>query len=154
MKKDTSSPQTKSTYCMPFIQNSRECKLNYTDSQSVVVWRYRIKVRFYTWRQEKAPVCLHLAHKHVFMNVHGGVCVSRRQCVQTGLCVYQCAYEWVQTTHRGSSLCVSSPSAAPASLLPQIFCLSCLEISFFFSPSFYRSTVMRDQPFLYGSASS
>lgn len=111
-------------------------------------------IHVYTWRQEKAPVCLHLAHKHVFMNVHGGVCVSRRQCVQTGLCVYQCAYEWVQTTHRGSSLCVSSPSAAPASLLPQIFCLSCLEISFFFSPSFYCSTVMRDQPFLYGSASS
>lgn len=50
-------------------------------------------IHVYTWRQEKAPVCLHLAHKHVFMNVHGGVCVSRRQCVQTGLCVYQCAYE-------------------------------------------------------------
>ena len=57
--------------------------------------------------------------------------VSRRECVQTGLRVYQCACVWVQTTHRGNSLCVSSPSPAPASLLPQILCLSCLENSFF-----------------------
>ena len=131
------------------------CRSIYDHMYSYVYINACGHIRVYTWRQEKAPVCLHLARKHVFMSVHEGVCVSRRQCVQTGLCVYQCAYVWVQTTHRGSSLRVSSPSPAPASLLPQSFCLGCLEISFLFFPQFLLEYSYERPAFsLYGSASS
>lgn len=99
-------------------------------------------------------MCLHLACKRVFMSVHGGVCVSRRECVQIGLCVYQCGCVWVQTTHRGSSLRVSSPSPAPASLLPQISEAVLRSASFFFPQFLLEYRYERPGFSLYGSASS